>query len=118
MEINHRLLCCSHHEKHVELWYHSFDPVKYKHYEGSLVKINFLSKVYSKSLLKGVASSGTSHLQKANLTFSSNVGEYTKFLYQLRSSGKQRFHLYNSLSVYCSNPVFRRDRLCSNHRNL
>ena len=39
--------------KRGEWWYHSFDPVKYKHYEGSLVKINFLSKVYSKRLLKG-----------------------------------------------------------------
>ena len=38
-----------------EQWHHSFDPVKYKHYEGSLLKkINFSSKVYSKSLLKGL----------------------------------------------------------------
>ena len=40
--------------KHGEWWYHSFDSVKYKHYEGFLLKINFWSKVYSKRLLKGV----------------------------------------------------------------
>ena len=33
----------------------AFDPVKYKRYEGSLLKINFFSKVYSKGLLKGFA---------------------------------------------------------------
>ena len=40
--------------KRGEWWYHSFDSVKYKHYEGSLLKINFWSKVYLKSLLKEV----------------------------------------------------------------
>ena len=40
--------------KRGERRYHSFDSVKYKHYEGSLLKINFWSKVYSKSLLKGL----------------------------------------------------------------
>ena len=55
---------------------------------------------------------------KANPTFSSDIGEYTKFLHLLRSFGKQQFHRYNPLSVHYSNPVFCRDHLCSNDRNL
>ena len=37
-----------------ERWYHSFDPSKYKLYEGSLLKINFLGKVYEKVLCNAI----------------------------------------------------------------
>ena len=50
MEINHGLTIdkgkgsCK--GKRGEQWYHSFDPLKYTHYEGSLLEMNFLSKVH------------------------------------------------------------------------
>ena len=51
--------------KRGERWYHSFDSVKHKHYEGSLLKINFWSKVYSKGHLCCVP-----HLRKSYLLHS------------------------------------------------
>ena len=36
--------------KRGEWWHNRFDPLKYKHYKGSLLKINFLGKVYWKVL--------------------------------------------------------------------
>ena len=50
MEINHGLTIdkgkgsCK--GKRGKRWYHSLDPLKYTHYEGSLLEMNFLSKVH------------------------------------------------------------------------
>ena len=57
-------------------------------------EINFLSKVYSKSLLKVGSLKGSPRLltivsRKAKSISSSNIGEYTKFLYLLNSYRNQ-----------------------------